>query len=210
MPNRQSSTNLRALEDRELRVAGTRQSLRPVCDACILIWATDAALVEARLGPDDMTLLEDARRWAYECSAFAWGHGLVALVENSSGHPLGGYECSSVMAAALQGAGDPEVERHPHSRVLGFEGLFDDTQGEVLSYARGILTALPELPHPDDSPDPEHDPTAQLVLTALDHTPSVHDTVKAQFEESPRAQEAFGWFDAIQRLRDREGVQPAS
>ena len=198
-------------EEHELQVAGTLQSTRPVCDAIIRILACIAAVhrMRKRLGPDDASVLAAAAQWANRCEAFAWGHAMVALAETASDEQLGTRERSSVLQAARLREQDTEPTP-PDSRVLGFNGLSEETQNAVLAYARGYragaereayLVARPTgvLPKSDDE-------MLTLVRTALDETPASYDTAKTQMEACPNAHEAFGWSETIQRFLDRESI----
>ena len=75
-------------EANELRLAGTANSKRPVCDACIVIYGAGRHLHRMQISAGDTEVLQHALTHANQCMQHAWGHAIIEMAEIAAAEPL--------------------------------------------------------------------------------------------------------------------------
>ena len=191
-------------EANELRLAGTSNSKRPVCDACILIYGAGRHLHRMQISADDTEVLQQALAHANQCMQHAWGHAVIELADAAAAEPLSPGEQDDVLWASTAVC-DGEMPRHP-SWAAGFEGLTDLRQQQILAYSRGRAAAPGNQTRCSDVTASGSATPDELVDHAIHACQTANQTIKVQLEAAPNGAAAIVSSAAVRAIAARLGV----
>ena len=188
----------------ELRLAGTANSKRPVCDACIVIYGAGRHLHRMRISADDTEVLQQALTHANQCMQHAWGHAIIELAETAAAERLSPGEQDDVLWASMA-ACDGEMPRQP-SWAAGFEELTDLRQQQILAYARGRAAASGNQTRCSNITTSTPATPDELVDHAIHAYQTANQTIKVHLEAAPNGAATIVSSAAIRAMADRLGV----